>query len=301
MRCSLLLCLLPVAHARARVPPPRFFSAALSVRGGSDASLDDLEASVGGPTLGDLDKQQTPEAKRNEGMKKAAAMMRQMGGKGEAIDKLEAAAARGDASEAELIELYMLARREQAKALVDPAAGDHLAQALRMIACESEEHLDGGRLPSAAHERVMDAIAGDLEMSRADFEKELAAKSDENAGQILEVLRDEGFVAKVQARFTKLVPVIEEQVKKAKEAGAGEKEEAGGNAAMAEAMLSQMKAWKEDAAPLEKMRSELLEQLDKVKDDKKALNRLAQQLRPVVIQMLGAEPGAEPDEPDAEG
>ena len=38
---------------------------------------------VGGPTLGDLDKQQTPEAKRNEGMKKAAAMMRQMGGKGE--------------------------------------------------------------------------------------------------------------------------------------------------------------------------------------------------------------------------
>ena len=182
-------------------PATRGAAAALllggGVRGGSDASSTTSRRGRG-PTLGDLDKQQTPEAKRNEGMKKGAAMMRQMGGKGEAIDKLEAAAARGDASEAELIELYMLARREQAKALVDPAAGDHLAQALRMIACESEEHLDGGRLPSAAHERVMDAIAGDLEMSRADFEKELAAKSDENAGQILEVLRDEGFVAKVQ-------------------------------------------------------------------------------------------------------
>merc|ERR1719152_729654 len=169
-------------------------------------------------------------------------MMRQMGGKGEAIDKLEAAAAKGDAPEAELIELYMLARREQAKALVDPSTGDHLAQALRMIACESQEHHDAGRLPDEAHERAMDAIAEDLSMSRADFEKDLDAKSDENTEQMLTLLRDEGFAAKVQARFAKLVPVVEAQVKKVKEGG---ESEGAGNAAMAEAMLTQMKSWQE--------------------------------------------------------
>ena len=57
--------------------------------------------------------------------------------------------------------------------------------------------------------------------------------------------QDEGFAAKVQARFTKLVPVIEEQLKKAKEGG----EDAGGNAAMAEAMLSQMKSWQKARKP----------------------------------------------------
>merc|ERR1719274_89170 len=99
-------------------------------------------------------------------------------------------------------------------------------------------------------------------MSREDFEKELHAKSDENAQEMLALLNDDGFAAKVQARFIKLVPAIEEQVKKAKEGGDGD---GAGNAAMAEAMLSQMKSWAKDPAPLEKMRTELLEQLEKVK------------------------------------
>ena len=165
---------------------PARWPAHLLVRGGAD-TLDDLEAAAS-PTLGDLDK--SAAAKRSEGFKKAVKMMPQMGGKGEAIDKLEAATANDDATEAELVELYMLARREQAKALVDPSAGDHLAQALRMIALESMEHHDGGRLPDEAHSRVMDLIAEDLSFSsRAEFEADLAAKSDENAEQMLTMLK----------------------------------------------------------------------------------------------------------------
>ena len=99
--------------------------------------------------------------------------------------------------------------------------------------------------------------------------------------ELLEVLAEDGnFVAIALRRVEEKVPGLEADLK--------EDLARGDDAAVAanRAQLEQLRAWQKDSAPLEKLRQELLAQLENAEDPIQRV-RLAESLRPVVTNVLG--------------
>ena len=274
MRALVCLVLVPLAcglRGAARVP--------LALRGGGEEEL------FGG---GDPE---SVEAKLRGGLRSAAKMMRMMHadeGEGSAvlrsIASLEAAAEDGsDASVGELLETYLNARVEQARAArASGGLGEaQVADALRQVANEALAYRASTRLPADGARRVLAALAEAAGASdAAAFEAEVVERSAIAVNELLAVLADGGnFVAKALEHADERIPALERDVEE--DLGLGND----ANVAAGRGVIEKLRSWQNDSAPLEELRRKLLDELERAEDHDKP--RVADALRPVVQNVLG--------------
>mmetsp|Transcript_29183 Transcript_29183/g.90285 ORF Transcript_29183/g.90285 Transcript_29183/m.90285 type:complete len:296 (-) Transcript_29183:72-959(-) len=258
-----------------------FADVALALRGGAGLFDDDAgDAPEGEPTV---------EQKLRRAMAQAAEMMRGVGSRGAALDALEAAAARPDAPPAELIALYLDARLAQNQELKG-APGDHYEVALRQLANEALAFKASTRLPDNRYASFLAKLSEEAGAASPEaYEADVRERSSLAARELLDVLSDNGnFVARALARVDERVPGIEEDLRQDLERG----DELA--ASRGREVLDKFRAWQQDSAPLEKLRVELLKQLEDAPDPL-ARGRVAEALRPVVTNVLGDDFTASPE------
>ena len=221
------------------------------------------------------------DARMRSGMQKAVAMMRGVGSEGAAIDALEALANDPSAEAPQLIKCYLDARLHQSQELKS-FQGDHYLVALRQLANEALAFKASTQLSEEAYDAFLKQLADEAGFkSSAEFEKDVRDRSSLQVQELLEVLAEDGnFVAIALRRVEEKVPGLEADLK--------EDLARGDDAAVAanRAQLEQLRAWQKDSAPLEKLRQELLAQLENAEDPIQRV-RLAESLRPVVTNVLG--------------
>ena len=221
------------------------------------------------------------DARMRSGMQKAVAMMRGVGSEGAAIDALEALANDPSAEAPQLIKCYLDARLHQSQELKS-FQGDHYLVALRQLANEALAFKASTQLSEEAYDAFLKQLSDEAGFkSAAEFEKDVRDRSSLQVQELLEVLAEDGnFVAIALRRVEEKVPGLEADLK--------EDLARGDDAAVAanRAQLEQLRAWQKDSAPLEKLRQELLAQLENAEDPIQRV-RLAESLRPVVTNVLG--------------
>ena len=283
MRCLLVSSLLALASTRRA--PPGFPAALLRTRGGAvDAA----------PTLGDVDKGEAASKFNPTVLAKAetaVAMIRSAGVNGTAVDMLENAVMRGDASgDGELVELSLMARREFVGQQLNNGVGEHYLDALCALAGEALAHRHAGVLDGDAARRVLAVLAGDAghrgDDATARFTAQFVARATAGVAKLRETLGDAaGFVARARAKVERGLPaLLEMQARAAKEGGAAK--------AKLDEQVAQMRVLQgDDGAAIEKLRADMVAQLDaaEAKGGEVAVALLAQQLRPMVDDMLGAD------------
>ena len=269
--------LLAVASASAlRGPvPPRGARAAVDVRGGAD----DDDA---GDLFGAADAESV-EAKVRGGMVSAAKMMGAMrgdAGPSAAVAALEAAASAEASSVAELLELYLVARADQALEL---AGSDALDVALRQVANEALAYRASTRLPVDAAARVLKTLADAAGADSAEaYEADVVSRSALAVKELLAVLADSGnFVAAALAHADAKIPAIEADVEEDLGLGNDAAVQAG------RSVLEKLRSWQNDSQPLEQLRVSLLSELEDAPEHDRP--RVAAALRPVVANVLGPE------------
>lgn len=221
------------------------------------------------------------DARMRQAMQKAVAMMRGVGSEGAAIDALEALASDPSAEAPQLIKIYLDARLHQSQELKS-FQGDHYVVALRQLANEALAFKASTQLSEEAYTNYVKQLAEEAGAKNAKaFAKDVRNRSSLQVQELLEVLAEDGnFVAIALRRIERDVAGIEADLKE--DLARGDETAA----AQGRATLEKFRAWQQDSAPLEKLRQELLAQLENAEDPLQRV-RLAESLRPVVTNVLG--------------
>ena len=197
-----------------------------------------------------------------------------------AVAALEAAASAEASSVAELLELYLVARADQALEL---AGSDALEVALRQVANEALAYRASTRLPVDAAARVLKTLADAAGADSAEaYEADVVSRSALAVKELLAVLADSGnFVAAALAHADEKIPAIEADVEEDLGLGNDAAVQAG------RSVLEKLRSWQNDSQPLEQLRVSLLSELEDAPEHDRP--RVAAALRPVVANVLGPE------------